>query len=50
MKLFEIEENHPRNISRKFEKDSSFRTGSKNLILVRKRGNEQTDRLTRNLK
>ena len=40
------------NISRKFEKGSSSRTGDiiDNLISVRKWGNEQTNRHTRNLK
>ena len=41
----------PKNISRKFEKDSSSRTGDiiDNLFSVRNWGNEQTDRHTRNL-
>ena len=39
-------------ISRKFEKESSSRTGdiTDNLFQVRKLGNEQTDRHTRNPK
>ena len=43
---------HSRNISRKFEKDSSSRTGdiTDNLNSVRNWGNEQTDRHARNLK
>ena len=43
---------YPRNISRKFENDSSSWTGdiTDNLISVRKLGNEQSDRHTRNLK
>ena len=43
---------HPRNVSRKIEKDSSCRTVviTDNIFLVRKWGNEQTDRYTRNLK
>ena len=43
---------HPKNISRKFEKDSSSRTGDiiYTLISIRKWGHEQTDRQTRNLK
>ena len=43
---------HPWNISRKFEKESSSRTGDiiDTLISVRKWGNEQTDRKTKNLK
>ena len=43
---------HPRNVSRKFEKDSSSRTGdiTDNLFSVRMWGNEKTDRHTRNLK
>ena len=43
---------HLQNISRKFEKDSSFRTGdiTDNLFSVRKWGNEQTDRHTKILK
>ena len=40
---------HPKNVSRKFEKDSSSRTGDiiDTLISVRKWGNEQTDRHTK---
>ena len=40
---------HPGNVSRKFEKDSLSRTRdiTDNLILVRKLGNEQTDRHTK---
>ena len=43
---------HPLNISRKFEKDSSSRTGdiADNLFSVRKWDNEQTDRHTRYMK
>ena len=42
----------PKNISRKFEKDSSSRTGdiTDNLFSVRKSDNEHTDGHTRNLK
>ena len=47
----ELAGKHPRNVSRKFEKDSSSRTGdiTDNLILVRIWGNEQSNRHTRNL-
>ena len=43
---------HPQNISRKFEKDSSSRTGviTDNLFSVRKWGNKQTERHTKNMK
>ena len=43
---------HPKNVSRKFEKDSSSRTGdiTDNLFSVRKWGNEQTNRHTKKLK
>ena len=43
---------HLQNISRKFEKDSSSRTGyiTDNLFSVKKWDNEQTDRQTINLK
>ena len=43
---------YPRNISRKFEKESSSRIEdiTDNLFWVRKGGNEQTDKHTRNLK
>ena len=42
----------PRNISRKFEKHSSSRTGdfTDNLILVRNIGDEHTERQPRKLK
>ena len=42
---------HLRNVSRKFDKDSSPRTGAitDNLLLVRKWGKEQTDRHKGNL-
>ena len=48
----EVVYKHPKNISRKFEKDRSSWTGdiTDNLFSVRKWGNEQTDRHTRNLK
>ena len=41
----------PKNISRKFEKDSSSRTGDMmdKLISVTKWGNKQTDKQTRSL-
>ena len=43
---------HPKNVFRKFEKDSSSRIRdiTDNLFSVRKWGNEQNDRHTRNLK
>ena len=43
---------HLENVSRKFEKDSSYRTGdiTDNLFSVRKQGYEQTDRHKRNFK
>ena len=52
LNFWELVYKHPQNISRKFEKDSSSRTGviTENIFSVRKQGNEQTDRHTRNLK
>ena len=52
LNYLELMYKHARNVSIIFEKDSSSRIRdiTDNLVSVRKGGNEQTDRNTRNLK
>ena len=52
LNYLKIVHKQPKNISRKFERDSSTRTGdmTDNLFSVRKGVNEENDRHTRNVK